>query len=70
VPATYCEARPATRRAVYVHLPDGLVTGELLCWLRHAEHGWYGYVTWCHRRTLHTEPVPAAKLEPYPFRSR
>lgn len=69
-PTSYQEVRPASHRAVYVHLPDGLVTGELLRWLFSEKHGWYGYVSWERKRMLHTEPIPADRIEPYPHRSR
>lgn len=68
VPTSYQHARKVfPTKNVSVFLPDELVTGELLWWLRSAEHGWYGYVTWCHRRTLHTEPIPAERLQPWPI---
>lgn len=60
--------RKPTHRAVYIRLPDAKVAGELLKWLYSREHGWYGYVTWTHRKIMHTEPVPADRIERYPFR--
>lgn len=69
VPTTWRECRRATHRAVYVKLPSGLVTGELLWWLRDVDHGWYSYVHWQDQRTqtLYTEPVPAERLSPFPL---
>ena len=71
VPTSYQEMRTPSRRAAYVQLPGGdVVEAELLRWLLSIEYGWYGYVLWVDReRTLHTEPVPAARLRPYPYRS-
>lgn len=67
-PTSYQDMQNPSHRAVYIHLPAGTVTGELLKWLFSREHGWYGYVSWTQNRLLHTEPVPADRIQRHPFR--
>lgn len=38
-PTSYQDMQDPGHRAVYIHLPDGLVTGELMKWLFSREHG-------------------------------
>lgn len=68
------EAKPARfveARRVYPALHVTLRTdagewmpGDLLLWLRHPDHSWWGYCHWWDRRTIRTDVLPSTGIRP------